>query len=438
MPAAVQSWSTGSSGALTTSTTVPKPSGTVAGDLLLALVTTFNTTPTAVTVDGVAATKVGGLNTWIRAWNATGSEPNPITVARTGTNSTALAVILFRIDGHDATTPVDFATLSQGLATNVTLASGTASTAGLLLSAVFKTGNISPTLTPPTGMASVFYDDTTTASAQAAASLSVSAGATGSKVWTSATNVQSAGFLLLIRDGITNTPVAVDAVGEGLASESRAVVAAKTSTAAGEGLASLTLAVNYARSLTATGEGIGSQGRGLAFLRTLDAVGEGTATVGRALTVTVSGTGEGAATSAKATTATRSFTATGEGAASELHPVQAVRSFDVTGSGAASGSIDVPLDGVPNCPGDWPVNDGERSIAGVVRHHETGDPLDGATLTLFRDGDDLPVATTVSAGGGAYTFPRDTTDPFTYWVLARYDDLGTQVHGVSDSGRTPS
>lgn len=88
-------------------------------------------------------------------------------------------------------------------------------------------------------------------------------------------------------------------------------------------------------------------------------------------------------------------------------------------------------------PTDFTPNDGLKAISGNVLHHETGAPIVGATVRLIRDSDGFLCTSGASAAGGAYSFPRGSTDPNTYHVTADYLDAGTQVHGVSDRGLVP-
>jgi hypothetical protein len=91
-----------------------------------------------------------------------------------------------------------------------------------------------------------------------------------------------------------------------------------------------------------------------------------------------------------------------------------------------------------DAPSDYSPNDEARSITGEVLHHETGAPIEAATVRLIRDSDGLLCATGSTGPGGLYTFLRGSTDPNTYHVTADYDDAGTQVHGISDRGLVPS
>lgn len=87
---------------------------------------------------------------------------------------------------------------------------------------------------------------------------------------------------------------------------------------------------------------------------------------------------------------------------------------------------------------DYTVQFPTRQIAGTVFDHETGNPVAGATVKLYRDSDDKLVQTATSDGSGAFAFPRDLYDPYTYHYTADYTVTGTQYHGISDRGLVPA
>lgn len=86
---------------------------------------------------------------------------------------------------------------------------------------------------------------------------------------------------------------------------------------------------------------------------------------------------------------------------------------------------------------DWPVEVASRVIAGVVRNHETGSVVEGATVRLFRSTDDAICQTATSGPDGSYSFDRDADDPYDYYVTAQYLEGATQVHGITDRGLVP-
>lgn len=87
---------------------------------------------------------------------------------------------------------------------------------------------------------------------------------------------------------------------------------------------------------------------------------------------------------------------------------------------------------------DWPATSPTKAIAGSVLHHETGAAVVGATVRLYRVSDGKLVQSSTTTTGGAYSFARDTDDPYTYFVSADYDDSGTQVHGLTDRWLLPA
>jgi len=140
------------------------------------------------------------------------------------------------------------------------------------------------------------------------------------------------------------------------------------------------------------------------------------------------------------TTGTASGTATATGIGGSVAGTVGTATGSATATGLASivlGTVGTVQIGAPTSQDpDYPVINPTRQIAGVVIHHETGDPVDGATLTLFRDSDDFRCTTTTSAPDGSYSFVRDEDDPYTYFVMAEFD-TGTPVHGVTDRGLIP-
>lgn len=251
----------------------------------------------------------------------------------------------------------------------------------------------------------------------------------------------------LAGEGLVSRVVAVtlprDVTGEGLVSSTKAVTAAKTFDLTGEGLVSRVLAVALPRDVV--GEGVVSMSRQVAAAKTFDVTGEGEVTRQVAVVLSRSVTGEGEVTYTRQALITKTFDVVGEGLITELHPVTAYRTFDLTGAGeilttGPNGStICVPIDELPTgaCPEDWPDNDGLCHISGTLFDHETGAPIAGATVVLVRDSDGLRATTTVTDGAGAYTFPRGTTDPYTYRVEFVWNNAGTLYTGLSATGCAP-
>lgn len=116
-----------------------------------------------------------------------------------------------------------------------------------------------------------------------------------------------------------------------------------------------------------------------------------------------------------------------------------------SGVGAATGAMSSVLGAVGTvsiggggAPEDYSPNDGLKAIADVVRHHETGALVAGATVKLVRDSDEFHAASTTSGADGAYSFARDTNDPHTYHVYVYYTDGATKIQGVSERGLVPA
>lgn len=251
---------------------------------------------------------------------------------------------------------------------------------------------------------------------------------------------------VLTRDGLAAS-MSDDLVGVGVLSESRAVVAAKSFDLAGDGVLSRQFAV--AEEKTLVGDGTVTESRAVTATKTFDLVGDGVlsrdpSVVGLARDLV----GDGVLDTSKAVVAAKTFDLVGDGTITEIHPVQAYRSFDLVGvgeillSGPNGSTITLPLDELPTgaCPADWPTNDGLKTISGTVLFHEPpneGDHVVGAVVTLIRDSDGLLITTAVTDAAGAYTFPRDSNDPYTYHVEVRYTDVGGDQQGLSQGGCVP-
>ncbi len=155
------------------------------------------------------------------------------------------------------------------------------------------------------------------------------------------------------------------------------------------------------------------------------AAGTGTASGVLGATGAMTGTAAGTATVA----GLGSSVAGTVGAASGVGTATGLTSVVLGTVGTVSIGADTP---------DWPVTSPTKAIAGAVLHHETGVVVVGATVRLYRAVDGKLVQTDVSTTGGVYSFPRDTSDPYSYFVSADYDDAGTPVHGLSDRGLVPA
>lgn len=250
----------------------------------------------------------------------------------------------------------------------------------------------------------------------------------------------------LVGDGVpTRDGLAVaedfDLVGVGVSDMSRSVVASKSFDVVGDGTVTRQFAVAETKNLT--GDGTVTESRVVVASKSFDLTGDGTITPGSLdIGVPRDLVGDGVLDASKAVVAEKTFDLTGDGTITELHPVQAFRTFNLTGDGTIGGDITIPLDDVPtgDCPSDWSPNDGLKSIAGTVLFHEPpnqGNPVDGATVLLIRDSDGLLVASTTTDALGAYSFPRDSNDPYTYHVEVRWTDGGTPQQGLSEGGCAP-
>lgn len=243
--------------------------------------------------------------------------------------------------------------------------------------------------------------------------------------------------------------------GDGVSSNG-ALAVAEVETLTGDGVASRVLGEATVRDLV--GDGVTS--RVLAETMSRDLAGDGVPSriVAPSLSRDLSGdgvlsrvvdagvprdlTGDGVPDGSKQVTASKTFDLEGAGIITELHPVTASRTFNLTGDGVISGSADIPFPVIPtgDCPSDWSPNDGLKAIAGTVLFHEPpnqGNPVSGATVKLIRDSDGLLIASTTTDPLGAYSFPRDTNDPYTYHVEVNWTDGGTPQQGLSEGGCVP-
>lgn len=234
-----------------------------------------------------------------------------------------------------------------------------------------------------------------------------------------------------------------DAVGDGVPTGAKAVTASKSFSLTGDGVP--TVARDVALSRSVAGDGVPTGAKAVVAAKSFDLVGVGELSRAYDIALVRSAFGDGVVDAAKAANINKSFDLTGDAVVTEAHPVQAFRTFNLTGagevltSGANGSTITVPLDELPtpDVTPDYPVTNPTKQIAGNVIHHETGDPIEGATLRLFREADDMRVQIATSGPGGAYSFVRDQDDPNSYYVIAEYNDAGTQVHGVTDRGLIP-
>ncbi len=211
-----------------------------------------------------------------------------------------------------------------------------------------------------------------------------------------------------------------------------------TGTAAGTSTATGVAGATGATTGTAAGTSAVTGVAGARGSTTGTAAGTSTVTGVAGATGATTGTAAGTSTVAGAmssradTTGTAAGTSTATGLASSLSGTVGTAAGTSTVSGRTSivlgtiGTVDVG----GACPSDFVGTDPSKQIAGVV-YDSAGAPAAGAAVKLFRQSDDLQVATTVSGGDGSYAFVRDAADPNSYYVLA-YSDAAH--HGTTDRG----
>lgn len=171
-----------------TTISVTKPTGTTAGDLLIAFgVISTNTAMAAPSGDGGAAwtqnINANGVKAWWKVAN--GAEPASYAFTRSGGLDNAAEVQVARITGAHATAPIDTAAAQAiGSATSVVVPSVTVVNGTYLFQQVNILQN--GTFTPP-GTTTEDYDFSAPTSncATAGGHETVTAGATGTRTWTS-------------------------------------------------------------------------------------------------------------------------------------------------------------------------------------------------------------------------------------------------------------
>lgn len=134
----------------------------------------------------------------------------------------------------------------------------------------------------------------------------------------------------------------------------------------------------------------------------------------------------GTATMTRSVVAAKSVSVTGVGTASRSLAITP-NAITVDAVGTVSGRIQLPLDELPG-GGDFVGNDPNASVTGTV-YGEDGSPAAGATVLLFRQSDNLFIASDLTDSEGAYSFTRDTADPNEYYTIAFASDTS---HGTSD------
>lgn len=180
------------------------------------------------------------------------------------------------------------------------------------------------------------------------------------------------------------------------------------------------------------GEGVGAA----SGVGTVDGVG------GKILATVGSSTGTSTVTGVLG--ATGSMTGTAAGSSTVTGVLGATGSMEGTaaGTGTAAGVGGKILGTVGTvtigaASGDYSGSDPTFSLTGTILT-TAGAPIEGATVKLFRQSDDLMVASTTSAADGSYSFTRDSQDPYSYYVLSYEPIANPQTHGTSDRDLVPS
>ena len=89
-------------------------------------------------------------------------------------------------------------------------------------------------------------------------------------------------------------------------------------------------------------------------------------------------------------------------------------------------------------PDDTHMSNPNKGLSGHVRGTD-GAPIQGATVVLYRQYDNVAVRTTTSGENGVYFFQRNQGDTNTYYAVAFSVVNGNvQIHGVSNRGRVPA
>lgn len=448
------------SGTLGADPVITKPSGTVDGDLLVCCIgsTGAITIPTGGAVwNEFNVPGVSGAGAKL-LWKNALSEPANWTFVISGTGNTV--GVIARITGHNPVNPIEAATGVTGSLGNVVLPTLTPSGANRLLFQFFgRLANVS--FTPP-GTATERWDTPSASASYATAGGDevVGASATGSRTWVpSAGTAGTTGFMLAIKPAVTNTPLTLDLVGDGVTTRAglpvvmaddlsgdgvpaRLVGVVESKTVSGDGVVTESQTAGFARVFTLTGDGV--VGRGpvdVGLSRDLTGTGavteNQTAGYGRVFDLT----GDGVPDAVKLVAATVTVTLTGDGVVTETNGKGFNRAFDLTGDGVVTGAVEVPFPVIPSCEEDWTPNDGLKSVSGVVFFHEpphAGDPVDGALVCLVRDIDGFRIECATTGSDGGYTFLRDTNDPYTYHTEVTYESGGVKQQGRSEGGCHPT
>lgn len=141
--------------------------------------------------------------------------------------------------------------------------------------------------------------------------------------------------------------------------------------------------------------------------------------------------GVGTATMSRSVVAAKAVTVNAIGTAAQSKAITP-NTITVTGIGTVSGRIQIPIDEIPD-DGDFSGSDPNATVAGTV-YDSDGNASVGATVLLFRQSDNLFIASTLTDSAGEYSFTRDTADPNEYYVVAFSSDT---AHGSSDRSIAP-
>lgn len=206
MVAAYQS-SAGRSEQLGGDPVVPKPTGTVAGDLLIAVGCT-NGSGNPITAPAGWTQHANSLSNDNPLWTKIAGGVEPASYTFTVANIANSIVVIIRVSGHNPTTPVDVASGVTGTGNLVIPSLNSGGAARLLLQIVVKQSNV--TFTGP-GSQTERVDATVAAMTYgyAAGDETVGAGATGSRTWTPSGGAGIVGVGYMLAIGPASTTLAV-------------------------------------------------------------------------------------------------------------------------------------------------------------------------------------------------------------------------------------
>lgn len=332
MAAAVPNWSLADAAGGTTTVVPAKPPGLASGEHVLAMLSSFSTAPTIAAPSGFTTWQNGG-NFWFSWKLAGGSEPSTYTFTRSVNTTGPIVVALFRVTGADPTNPFDvYAGVSAASGASSVIPSVTATLGGLLLSVLHKQNNVAPTITPPSGMTTLFDDSSLANSATSAATQSIAAGATGTKTWTASgtgsTNGYGAGHIVInnaptTASGTATVDLTASAAARGGASGGASLTLSASGAAAAIAAGAAALALSAGGVAAAQTAGTASLALSAAATPSAPAAGTASLSLSAGATVTPAAAGtaslslsaSGAARAPATSSASLSLTATGTGRA---------------------------------------------------------------------------------------------------------------------------